>query len=565
MHSRLAFSPALAAAALAMTASSGTRPMLPNHAAPADLIVTAGHIYTADTIHPAAQAFAARGGRIVFVGDRAGALALRGPATRVLDLPGRTILPGLADAHAHLLNLGTFLHNVDLTGTATYDEVIARVAARARATPPGQWIIGRGWDQNRWPDRAFPIHDALSRAVSDHPVMLTRVDGHALLANAKAMALAGVTAATPDPAGGRIERKPGSREPTGVFVDNAKSLIERAVPPLSDAEIDAALLAGQAEAERWGLVSVHDPGEPERVLARLEALAKDRRLTLRVYAMVADDSAALAHAFARGPLSALYGGHLWIRAVKLYADGALGSRGAALLAPYSDDPANVGLLRNPPAHLRDVAVRALRAGFQVATHAIGDRGNRVALDAYASALAEVAVKDHRFRIEHAQVLSPADIPRFAQLGVIPSMQATHATSDMPWAERRLGPERIKGAYAWRSLLATGVIIPNGTDTPVEPVNPLRTFHSAITRQNEANQPPGGWYPAQRMTRDEALASMTRWAAYAAFEEQVMGTLSPGKYADFTVLDRDIMTAAPEEILGTHVLATYVGGAAVYQR
>jgi predicted amidohydrolase YtcJ len=527
-----------------------------------DLIVIATHIYTADTTHPAAEAFVVHGDRIAFVGSQRDAVAHALPGARALVFHGRTILPGLADAHAHLLSLGRSLQNVDLTGAASYDEVIARVVARARSTPKGKWIFGRGWDQNRWRDKQFPVHDALSRAVPDHPVVLDRVDGHAVLANAKAMALAGVTAATPDPNGGRIERKPGSREPTGVFVDNAEDLVRHAVPPLSDREIDNALLAAQREVHRWGLVSVHDAGEGERTLGRLEELARSGRLTLRVYAMVADDSAALAHAFARGPQSALDGGHLWIRAVKLYADGALGSRGAALLAPYSDDPGNAGLVVTPPAHLRDVAVRALRAGFQVATHAIGDRGNRIALDAYEAALKEVPTKDHRFRIEHAQVLSPEDIPRFAKLGVIPSMQATHQTSDMPWAEARLGPARIKGAYAWRSLLNTGVIIPNGTDFPVEAVNPLLTFHAAVTRQNPENQPPGGWYPEQRMTREEALASMTRWAAYAGFQDEVMGSLAPGKYADFVVLDRDIMTAPAESILATCVVETYVGGIAV---
>jgi predicted amidohydrolase YtcJ len=388
---------------------------------------------------------------------------------------------------------------------------------------------------------------------------MTRVDGHALLANAKAMELAGVTAATVDVAGGRIERKPGSREPTGVFVDNAMDLINGAIPPLSDREIDEAFLAAQAEAHRWGLVSVHDAGEPPRAIARLEQLGREGKLTLRVYAMVSDDSAGVAQALARGPQSALYGGHLWIRSIKLYADGALGSRGAALLEPYSDDPGNTGLLVSLPAHIRDVATRALAAGFQVATHAIGDRGNRITLDAYEAALKDSPKTDHRFRVEHAQVLSPADIPRFARLGVIPSMQATHQTSDMSWAETRLGPERVKGAYAWRSLLATGVMIPNGTDFPVEAVNPLLTFHAAVTRQNPENQPPGGWHPDQRMTRDEALASMTRWPAYAGFQEQVMGSITVGKYADFVVLDRDIMQVPPEEILTTQVVATYVEG------
>jgi predicted amidohydrolase YtcJ len=558
LHPRAGIAAALALAGCAPTQSATTRPDRS-----ADLIVLAQRIYTADSSRPMADALAVRGDRIVFVGSRADALAFRGPATKVLDLPDRTILPGLADAHAHLLNLGQALRQVDLAGASTYEEVIARIVARARALPAGSWILGRGWDQNRWPGHQFPIHDALSKAVPDHPVAVDRVDGHAVLANARAMALGGVTAATADPEGGRIERKAGGREPTGVFVDNAEALITRTIPAPSDEEVKEALLRAAAEANRWGLVSVHDAGESEHTIALLEELAKSGRLPLRVYVMVEDDSAALAHAFARGPQNALYDGHLWIRSVKLYVDGALGSRGAALLAPYSDDPGNTGLVVNPPAHLQDVAARALRAGFQVGTHAIGDRGNRLVLDAYEAAFKQVPAKDARFRIEHAQVISPQDIPRFAQLGVIPSMQATHQTSDMPWAEARLGSERVKGAYAWRSLLKTGAIIPDGTDFPVEAVSPLLTFHAAVTRQNPDNQPAGGWYPAERMTREEALKSMTLWAAYAGFQEGVMGSLSPGKYADFVVLDRDIVAAAPAAMLATRVIATYLGGVAVY--
>jgi predicted amidohydrolase YtcJ len=557
---------ALAAVALAACASGSPSPVQSQHPEhPADLIVIADRIYTSDSTQPVVRGLAARGGRIVFIGDSATAWAWRGTQTTVLALPGRTVLPGLIDAHAHLLGLGEALRNVDLTGASSYDEVIRRVAARAERLPPGSWIRGRGWDQNRWPDKRFPIHDQLSKAVPNHAVVLERVDGHAVLANARAMALAKVDSTTPDPEGGRIERKSGSRAPTGVFVDNAEGLIARAEPPLTDGDIRQALTLAAKEANRWGLVSVHDAGEPERVIAQLEELASTGKLPLRVYAMVADDSAGLAHAFARGPRSDLYDGHLWVRSVKLYADGALGSRGAALLAPYSDDPGNSGLVVTPPAHLESVAERALRAGFQVCTHAIGDRGNRIALDAYEAALRRVPTKDHRFRVEHAQVLSPADIPRFARLGVIPSMQTTHQTSDMPWAEARVGPERIKGAYAWRSLLSTGVIIANGTDFPVEAVSPLLTFHAAISRQNPDNQPPGGWYPDQRMTREEALKSMTIWAAYAGFQEGVMGSLRPGKYADFVVLDHDIMTMPAERILSTNVEATYVGGVAVYQR
>jgi predicted amidohydrolase YtcJ len=281
--------------------------------------------------------------------------------------------------------------------------------------------------------------------------------------------------------------------------------------------------------------------------------------------MVGDDSAAVAHYFARGPQNALYDGRIWISAIKLYSDGALGSRGAALLDPYSDDPKNSGLLLSAPAHIQDVATRGLRAGFQINTHAIGDRGNRVVLDAYEAALNAVPTADHRFRIEHAQVLNFADIPRFAKLGVIPSMQAVHQTSDMNWVPRRIGYERSLGAYAWRSLLNTGVIIPNGSDMPVERVNPLYSFHAAVARADDNDWPPGGWLPNEKMTREEALKSITIWPAVAAFQEQVMGSLTPGKYADFVILDQDIMRVREDQILKTGVIATYLGGKAVYQR
>jgi predicted amidohydrolase YtcJ len=550
---------------LAFLALAGAAtPALAQRPQPADLIVTAGRIYTVDDTRPVVQAIAIRDGRIIFAGSTRGALVLQGSATRRLDFPDRTIIPGMADAHGHLLGLGESLRSVDLVGSKSYDEVIARVVARAKTMPPGSWVIGNGWDQNRWGDTRFPTHEALSRAIPDHPVVLTRVDGHALLANAKAMEAAHITAATRDPSGGRILRL-ANGQPSGVFVDNAQDLIYRAVPAPTRDETKSAIVAAVKEANRWGLTSVHDPGEGERTIDLMEELAKEGSLNLRVYAMIADDSAALAHFFQRGPQSALYDGHLWIRSIKLYADGALGSRGAALLDPYHDDPGNYGLLVSKPEHLQAVAIAALRHGFQVCTHAIGDRGNRVALDAYQAALDSVPTADARFRIEHAQILNHADIPRFAELGVIPSMQASHQTSDMYWAEERLGGGRIYGAYAWRSLLNTGVVIPNGTDFPVEAVNPMRTFHSAVSREDEQNWPPGGWHPEQKMTRQEALESMTIWPAYAAFQESIMGSLSPGKYADFVVLDQDIMRVPVEEILDTHVVATYVGGKAVYER
>jgi predicted amidohydrolase YtcJ len=530
---------------------------------PADLVVTGARIYTVDDNRPVAEAMAVRDGRIVFVGSQRGALTFRGANTRLLELNGRTVIPGMVDAHAHLDGLGTALRTVDLVGTRSYDEVIARVSARARELPAGSWIVGRGWDQNQWGDTRFPIHDALSRAVPAHPVYLTRVDGHAALVNESALTAAAVTATTTDPEGGRIERKENGA-PAGVLVDAAMGLVSRRIPAVPRAEQRTALGAAIAEANRWGLTGIHDAGVDAATIDLYEEMARAGEYNLRNYVMIRSDDASLERYFRRGPQSGLHDGRIWIRSIKISADGALGSRGAALLEPYSDEAHHSGLVLTSPERVREVAARALRAGFQLNTHAIGDRANRFVLDAYEAALTEAPRADHRFRVEHAQIVHPQDIPRFAALDVIPSMQGSHQTSDMYWAERRLGSTRLLGAYAWRSLLDHGMIIPNGSDFPVEAVNPLISFHSSISRQDADNYPAGGWFPAQRMTRDEALRSMTIWPAYAAFQEAELGSLSPGKHADFVVLDRDIMRVAVEDLLSTRVLATYLGGRLVYE-
>lgn len=532
--------------------------------APADLIVTNARIYTADDARPRVEALAVRGGRIAFIGSAREAEALRGAATRVVDAGGETVIPGMVDAHAHFAGLAETLRSVDLTGTRSQAEAVARVVARARMVPPGTWIQGRGWDQNAWGDTRFPTHDALSAAVPGHPVYLTRVDGHAAWVNAAAMQRAGLTRAARDPDGGRILRD-AAGAPTGVLIDRAEGLVSRHIPGPTRAETRQGLTDAMAVMHRWGLTGMHDAGASRALIELYDEMAGAGALPLRLYVMIGDDSAALAHYFAKGPVAGAHDGHLWVRAVKLYADGAMGSRGAALLEPYSDDPNNMGLLLSAPAHIRDVAARGLAAGFQVNTHAIGDRGNRVVLDAYEQALAARPTADHRFRVEHAQVLHSDDLPRFAQLGVIPSMQASHQTSDMYWVGKRLGPTRTLGAYAWRSLLESGVVIPNGSDFPVEAVNPLISFHAAIARQDARDWPAGGWLPEQRMTREEALKSMTLWPAYAGFQEGELGSLSVGKRADFVILDRDIMRVPAELVLGTRVRSTWLGGREVYRQ
>ena len=530
----------------------------------AELVVTNARIYTVDGAVPIAEALAVSNGRVRFVGSVLGAKALTGPSTQVIDAGGRTVIPGMTDAHGHVLGLGLALRNVDLVGTTSYDEVIARVVARARTTPKGEWILGRGWDQNDWGDTRWPAHEALSRAVPDHPVWLERVDGHAGLANAMAMRLAGVTAASAEPEGGQIVRD-AQRNPGGVFVDNAQRLVEQGIPAITRAQSKEAIRAAITEMHRWGLTGIHDAGASAQTLELYEELGREGALRIRLYAMISDHGPTLEAWFRRGPQSGLYDGTLWVRSLKLYQDGALGSRGAALLEPYSDDAATSGLLVSAPAHIREVADRALRAGFQVNTHAIGDRGNRLVLDAYAAALAARPTADHRFRVEHAQILHSDDIPRFSALGVIPSMQASHQTSDMYWAGTRLGDTRLRGAYAWRSLLDAGSIMPNGSDFPVEYVNPLISFKASVSRQDARGWPAGGWYPEQRMSRDEALKSMTLWPAYAAFQEQELGSLTVGKRADFVILDQDILRVPDALLPRTQVLSTWVGGVRVYER
>ena len=539
-------------------------PNPPAAQAPADLIVTAARIYTVDQTRPLVTAIAVRDGHIVFAGSMAEAGALRGERTRIVDLAGHTVIPGMVDAHFHFMGVGAALRIVDLVGTRSEDEVVQRAAARAREVRAGEWIRGRGWNQNEWADTRFPTNEALSHAVANNPVVLTRVDGHALWVNARALQLARITATTRDPEGGRILRNPDG-SPTGVLVDRAMHLVARVVPPPSLEEQRAQALATLAEANRWGLTGVHDAGVDSGTIALYEELARAGRFPLRNYVMIREDSATLEHLLARGPQIALYNGRLWIRAIKLAADGALGSRGALLLEDYSDEPGNHGLAVTRADVIHRTAVRALQTGFQLTVHAIGDGANRATLDAFEAALRQVPAADHRFRIEHAQVIHRHDIPRFARLGVIPSMQASHQTSDAPMAMNRLGWTRVQGAYAWRSLLNTGVVIPNGSDAPVEHWNPLISFHSALTRQDANGWPAGGWFPAERMTREEALMGMTIWPAHAAFMERESGSLSPGKYADFVVLDQDIMTCAPERILDTRVLMTVLGGEVVYER
>lgn len=530
----------------------------------ADLVVHGAQIYTVDDARPQAEAFAVREGRILMVGSDDDVLGAYPDAAR-LDAAGQTVLPGLIDAHAHLMGLGETLMQVDLVGTATKAEVVERLEAFARDLPEGAWLSGRGWDQNDWPEQRFPTRADLDEAFPERPVWLVRIDGHAAWANTAALRAAGYEGihSADDPEGGRIVRD-AAGEPTGLFVDAAMDFVGRAVPPMTEEQADEALRRALQETARYGLTGVHDAGADLGTIRRYQRAIDADAFPLRVYAMIGGLGETLDHFCQQGPLRD-YEGRLSVRSIKFYIDGALGSRGAALLEPYSDDPGNRGLLFVQPDTFRAQVQRAMECGLQVNTHAIGDRGNRVVLDAYEEALQATGETVGRHRIEHAQIVAPDDLSRFAELDVIASVQPTHATSDMPWAEERLGAERLRGAYAWRTLLDSGAHVTFGSDFPVEQVDPLLGLYAAVTRQDAAGEPEGGWRPEERVTRDEALRAFTLDAAYAAFMEDEVGSLSPGKRADFVILDRDVMTVPAPQILEAEVIATYLDGVEVYRR
>jgi len=526
-------------------------------------IVTAARIRTMDPERPVARAMAYDAqGRILAVGTQED-LARRWPRAKRLDFGDATLIPGLIDAHGHVSGQGALLTQANLVGTRSKEEIIERLREFGKTLGEGEWLVGRGWDQNDWPEKEFPTAADLDGAFPDRPVWLYRIDGHAAWANSAAMrAVKRDLTGDWQPEGGRILRDAQGR-PTGVFIDLAENLVEEVRPPLDEAGAERLLLAGMQEAVRHGLTGVHDAGVSLAELRLYQRLADAGRLPLRITAMADGDGATLDHLCASGPVGHP-SGRLRMRSVKLYADGALGSRGAALLEPYSDDHGNHGLLLTQPDELRRIVRKAKACGVQVATHAIGDRGNREVLDAYAEVLGEDAAGDHRWRIEHAQVLAPEDLPRLAELGVIASMQPTHATSDMPWAEDRVGPRRITGAYAWRRLRDSGARLALGSDFPVEAVDPRLGLYAAVTRADADGQPAGGWMPQEKLTAFEALRGFTLDAAYAGFAEDEVGSLEPGKRADFVVLADDPLAVAGAALRELRVLATYVDGRPVYE-
>jgi predicted amidohydrolase YtcJ len=537
-------------------------------AAPPAILVHGGTIHTGNPAQPRAEAVLAVGERIAYVGDAATARERAPEGTLVVDLAGRTLLPGLTDSHAHLADIGERELGFDLTGVESVEAMKRRLAERA-AADESAWIVGSNWIESKWKPAAFPTRGDLDAAVADRPVVLSRVDGHAVVVNTKALELAGITRETPDPPGGQILRDPATGEATGILVDNAMDLVWKHVPPQTDEDLARYLEAGANAYVRLGWTELQEAGTGWREVEQLCRLYAAGRLKLRVYAAIGGPGADAEKLLAAGKDYRSCDPRLTVRAIKLYMDGALGSRGAALDAPYSDAPANRGLFVTQPAEVLRIAVAGLRRGIQVETHAIGDRGNRVALDQYEKAFATVPaaerpVADPRFRIEHAQVVADADIPRFAKLGVIASMQTSHAISDMLFAPARLGPDRIGGAYAWRKVLDAGGLVAGGTDAPVEAGDPRVEFYAAVARRTLEGFAGDDWGLDQRLTREEALAILTKNAAYAAFQERDRGTIEAGKLADFSVYTADWMAVPEAEIPRSKPVMTVIGGEVAWE-
>jgi predicted amidohydrolase YtcJ len=545
--------------------------------APADLVLRGGHVVTVDSTLPEAEAVATRGDRIIAVGSDQDMEDLIGPATEVLDLDGRLVVPGFIEGHGHFMGLGEARLNLDLTTARTWEDIVALVEGAAAEAEPGEWIEGRGWHQEKWdriPDgvvEGVPTHRALSAVSPDNPVVLTHASGHAALVNARALERAGIDRDYRPPEGGTVVRD-ASGEPTGLLRENAQDPVDAALalaesertPEERRARFDRVVELAGLEALSKGVTTFHDAGVGFDTIDGYRRLARAGDLPVRLYVMVRASNEALAEDLEEYRAIGVGDRHLTVRAIKKQIDGALGSHGAWLLEPYTDMPSTTGLVLEPVEEIERTAELAMEHGYQLATHAIGDRANRVVLDLYEAAFrAHPEVDDPRWRIEHAQHIDPQDVPRFAELGVIAAMQGVHATSDAPWVPTRLGEGRARtGAYRWQDLWRSGAVVGNGTDTPVEDIDPIVSFWASVSRR----LPQGGRFdPDQRMTREQALRSYTLNNAYAAFQEDLKGSITPGKLADMVVLSRDIMTVPEDEIRGAEVLTTILGGEVVYRR
>ncbi|MCV9389074.1 amidohydrolase [Reichenbachiella ulvae] len=537
----------------------------------ADLVIFNATIHTLNLKEPKAEAVAVKDGKIVYVGNNLNANNWLSDSTKVLDLKNKTIIPGLIDGHAHLMGIGYNLMNLDLSKTESFEQILEAVKEKVAGAKKGEWIIGRGWHQEKWDSlpvltvQGFPIHDSLSAISPNNPVVLSHASGHLVFVNQKAMKLAKITKKTENPEGGEILRDEDGKL-TGIFNEAAVDLIYRKIPEPTDEKNIQALNMAIEECLKNGITALHDAGVSQREISLYESFYNQGMLNMRIYAMLdGSDRDLLKLWFKKGPMTD--NEFLQVRSIKIYADGALGSRGALLMEEYSDAPGEMGKKITPPDEILRITEKAFETGFQVATHCIGDRANKALLNIYKIVLNSDTTKANpRFRIEHAQHLTEDDIPRFGEMGIIPAMQAIHMSSDRPWAIHRLGEERIKeGAYVWRKLIDSGARISNGTDAPVEPVNPIANFYAAVTRKTLDGDPDGGYEPDQKMTREEALLSLTYNNAYASFQEDIKGKIEAGKLADFTVLSQDIMTVDEDEILNTEVEYTIVNGEIKYQK
>ncbi|MBT31247.1 MAG: amidohydrolase [Thalassobius sp.] len=545
-----------------------------------DLIIENGNIYTMNEKNKKAEAVAVNDGKIVFIGNTADVEKFKGENTKVIDLEGKTMTPGLIDSHAHFLGIGYNIMNLDLSNTTSYNEIVEMVAEAAKNAKPGDWILGRGWHQSKWTNqpeklvKGFQTHELLSEVSPENPVYLRHASGHAAFANAKAMEIAGVSTLDPERMdvheveGGEIIRDE-LGNPTGIFNETAMGIIDEYVPSAGIESNSKAMELAFEECLRNGLTGMHDASSDSLDIATYLKFVDEDKMKMRLYIMLSSsDTALLNDWYAKGPAIGLGDDMLTIRSIKLYGDGALGSRGAWLLEEYSDRPGHFGHETTPMSYVKKVTEEGLANGFQVCTHAIGDRTNREVLDIYEAAFKASPEKaeNSRFRIEHAQHISAQDIPRFGELGVIPAMQAIHMSSDRPWAIERLGKERIEeGAYVWKKLLESGAKVINGTDAPVEPVNPIASFYASVSRKTLKGEPEGGYEPSQKMTREEALRSYTLDAAYGAFEEDIKGSIELGKLADFTVYSQDIMEVPEDQLLDTEIEYTIVGGEVAYKK
>ena len=551
-----------------------------------DKVFYNGKIYSLDDKNSVYEAVAVKNGIIYDLGSSE-ELLKKYSHTEKIDLKGAIVFPGFIDAHGHITGYGDNLLQIDLVGTNSQEEIANLVKQKANQMKEGEWILGVGWDQNDWEDKSWPSHEILDKASPKNPVALTRIDGHALWVNKKALELAGIDKNTPDPDGGEI-KKDKNGNPTGLLIDNAMNLVYKVIPPPTDEELEKTILVSTNNLVKYGITSVHDMGVGERTIKIYKKLADEGKLPIRVHVYV-DGIGETWNKYLIGYANNFVN----VDGIKLFVDGAMGSRGALMTEPYQDDPKNFGLMLLSEEQIYNVAKDAIQKGLQVATHAIGDSGNFIVIKAYEKAFEELKPVDPRFRIEHVQVINPNDVKRLARLKIIPSMQPVHATSDMPWAEARLGPERVKWSYAYKSVLNETKMIAGGSDFPVENPSVLEGIYAAVTRQDKNGHPKNaddvlklvkekkwviskegikdpknfenGWYPDQKLTIDEAIKCFTKWAAYAVFEENKKGTIEIGKWADFTILDKDLYNIPPDEILNTNVLMTVVNGKIVYKK